>query len=104
MTVKYEIVSETAEISYRELKDTIDNLFFEKMSEEIVQVFDEKSIAETEFRKYQTSFKMLSGGAGSYYLIERYVLRKTEYDEDGNGISSDWLEDTELPSMGGIAW
>ena len=54
---------------------------------EIVTSFDSLEDAKNELKKYKSSIRELSGGAGKYYLVEEYYIEENTYNEEG-----EWLE------------
>lgn len=99
---KFEIVTYTNELQYTDLQRTNDvfSTFWENVGERNeVNKFDTLDEALPEFKDYTTEYSHLMGMSVKYYLIDVYALEEVEYSKDGERLSTDTLDTTELPTF-----
>ena len=87
--MKYEIIKNTREISYKNRKEIKEGCTLEQdnMMPEIIKSFDNKDEALKELKSYESDIKRLSGAAGTYYNVTEYYVEENEYDENGEWVS-----------------
>ncbi len=64
---------------------------------ELLNSYNSLEEAIRELSKYKTDITRLSGGAGTYYLIEEYLIEETEYDEEDEWQNGNVIEMSKMP-------
>lgn len=110
---KYEIRKSSIEVSWKKRKEIKEGIILtsEERESEVVVSLDTLEEAKTKLQKYKSSIKELSGGAGTYYLVEEFFIEENSYDEDGEWVEGGdiWefskmtIELVEKPSYGTLA-
>ena len=83
--VRYEIIKNTREISYKKRSEIKEGCTLNQRDQEpeIIKAFDKKEDALNELKSYKSDISKFNGVAGLYYLVTEYYVEKNEYDEDG---------------------
>ena len=56
---------------------------------ECIALYKSSEIALEELKRYHTDISKLSGGAGTFYSVTEYYVQVSEYDADGNWLSTE---------------
>lgn len=86
---KYEIRSATKEVKYKDRftikEDVVVGDYMDEEYSNTESSFNTLEEAREELKKYKTSIAKLSGGSGTYYLVEEFYIEEVEYKEDEFG-------------------
>jgi hypothetical protein len=86
--VKYEIVKNIAEFTYRNRKKIHTGCTVEQSDQtpEILESFDSLQEARQALNKYKSRVDKVDGYVGAFFLVEEIYLQENEYDEE-----SEWI-------------
>lgn len=100
MTKKYEVKVAKREIPWCKKNEITEGVTLrgESQNLELLSSHDSIEDAFKVLSNYKTDITRLSGGAGTYYLIEEYLIEEVEYDEDGEWQNGNVIEMSTMPS------
>ena len=84
LLTRFELRKNSCEISYKNRKDIKEGCTLEQWEQEpsVIKTFSNKKAALNEVKNYETEITKLSGGSGTYYLVEEYYVEENVYNEE----------------------